>query len=61
MVLVFLDGGKDGSPGSQGSSRRYSPSPHTKARTMSIAKVVELGLSHVALRLFRGVRRLSII
>ena len=45
--MVFSAGAGEGeSRGRRSNIRRKSPSPHTKAKIMSIAQVVELGVSH---------------
>jgi hypothetical protein len=54
-------GGEDGLLSRQGNNSKKSPSPHTKARIISIAQVVELGFSHVSQMLFRKKRKFSII
>lgn len=51
--FFFPAGGEGGLLCRYGINRKKSPSPHPKAKIISIAQVVELGLSHVALMLFR--------
>ena len=61
LVVVFSAGAGEGeSRWRRGDNRWKSPSPHTKAKIMSIVQVVELGVSHIGLMLSRRERKFSI-
>ena len=57
--LRFTGGRKDGFLWREGRSTRKSPSPHKKARMVSIAQEVEVELNQVARKLFRNQRGFS--